>query len=212
MTDSIADSGRSEQISLELKKLLANSGLTSFIQLAGLNRHELLRQVPKLKVRHLANLEFALKIRDLYFAPDNSIELDEFINQRKLFELWKKGVYTYEQLDKLPFAEFAVAMGGPHSRFFRRRADAESWAKEHAIAKKLFEIPYLTPRTSWLLYTGGIACLEETVRLSDFELAQKLQPSFGPDGTRLLPLTRKRLLEIKFFLLKAGIHRPCMPL
>ncbi|MCA9357290.1 hypothetical protein H6784_02135 [Candidatus Nomurabacteria bacterium] len=201
-----------DELSLELKRLLTKAGLKSFSQLSEFTRLGLLELIPELKVRHLVNLELALEIRDLFFQPDNSIQLDLFINQRKLFELWKKGVYTYEQLDKLPFAEFAVAMGGPHSRFFRRRVDAESWAKEHGIAKKLFEILYLTSRTAWLLYAGGITSLEETVIKSDFELAQILQPSFGLNGIKLLPLTRKRLLEIKFALLKAGIHRPCMPL
>ncbi|OGG70113.1 hypothetical protein A3I99_04215 [Candidatus Kaiserbacteria bacterium RIFCSPLOWO2_02_FULL_45_11b] len=208
--DSIHESG---ELSLEFTKILTQAGITKFKALAKYTRFGLRTKIPKLKVRHLANLEWSLKIRGLDFVPDFSIRLDDFINQRKLFNLWKQGVYTYQELDRLPFEKFVEAMGGPQSRFFRNKSAAKQWVEKNKLSnKKRLGLPHLTQTTAELLYKGGIGSLNQLAKKPDLELAKILQPGFGTTKTALKLLTRARLVEIKYALYKDGIDRPCMPL
>ncbi len=123
LTDDIA---KCLELSQELKKILKKAKFFTFWELSRRTITTLRKKAPKLKVRHLANLESALRNRDLDFYPDDSIRLDEFINQRKLFNLWQKGVYTYRQLNSLQYNEFEATFGGPKSRFFTDKAEARA--------------------------------------------------------------------------------------
>jgi hypothetical protein len=203
----------SDGLSSELKKILVNAGIPTFTDLSKLTRIELRTKAPKLKVRHLANLEYELLSRNKNFVPDDSIVLDNFINQRKLYELWKKGVDTYPKLEQLSREEFVQAMGGPKSGFFRKKVAAKLWKEKHDLTeKKRFDFPQLTEQTAKLLYKGGLTNLKGAASKSDFELAQILQPSFGKTRTTVSPLTRARLIEIKYAFLKSGIKRHFRPL
>lgn len=200
-------------LSSELKKILAKAGIFTFTDLSKYTCLSLRTVVPTLKVRHLANLKHALRAQKKKFVPDGSIELDRFIDQRKLFNLWSKGIDTYRLLDKLPFLEFVEAMGGPHARFFKDKRAARRWLERNELTiQKRFELPHLTPETSALLYNGGVFCLEDTVALDDHALAKILQPTFHRTKAKLTPLTRVRLMEVKYALWKEGITRPCKPL
>ncbi len=200
-------------LSLELKKILAKAGILTFTDLSKYTCLSLRTLVPKLKVRHLANLKHALNVHKKSLVSDGSIELDRFIDQRKLFNLWNKGVDTYRLLDELPFLEFVEAMGGPHARFFKDKRAARRWLERNELTiQKRFELPHLPMPTSELLYNGGVLRLEDTVALSDHALAKILQPTFGRTQAKLTPLTRVRLIEIKYALWKEGIDRPCKPL
>jgi hypothetical protein len=203
----------SDELSLELKKILTKAGFKTFFDISRKTRLGLRNKVPKLKVRHLANLEQALINRRLNFYPDDSIWLDELIDQRKLYNLWKKGIDTYIQLDNLPFTEFEALIGGPQSRFFRNKKARREWLLKNKLVKiKRFELPHLTSETSDLLYKGGVRSLQETVQKTDYELARILQPGFGTTKASLKPLTRARLIELKYALMKEGIDRPFKPL
>jgi hypothetical protein len=207
--DSIHESG---ELSLELTKILTKAQITQFSTLAKYTRLGLRTKIPSLKVRHLADLEWALKARDLDFILDNSIRLDNFINQRKLFNLWEQGVYSYPELDQLSFEEFVSAMGGPQSRFFRNKSDAKKWLEKHGLSekreKKQYDLPHLTTITAELLYDGNLCTLKEVAKKSDFELARILQRNTKPASL----LTRARLIEIRYALWKEGIDRSCTPL
>ena len=197
------------ELSQELKKILHQAGITHFTALRKYTRLDLRTEIPKLKVRHLSNLEWALNIRGLNFVADDSILFDDFINQRKLFDLWEQGVDTYSKLDSLPFEKFKVAMGGPQSRFFRNKTAAKKWMELHGLSeKKRYELPHLTPTTAELLYRGGLSTLKQAAKKTDFELVRILQNNTKPPG----PLTRARLTEIRYALWKEGIDRPCKPL
>ena len=211
-TDSIPESG---EFSLELIKILTKAGLTRFAQLTKYPRLDLRTKVPKLKVRHLSNLEWALQSRGLDFLPDDSIRLDNFINQRKLFNLWRDGIDTYQQLDTVSTEQFQFYMGGPNSRFFRDRTGlAARWLVDHNMSRaqdKKEISPHLTERTNSLLCRAKVDSLKELVNKSDYELALMLQPSFR-ESRDALPLTRARLIEIKYALMKEGVDRPFKPL
>ncbi len=200
-------------LSSELRKILVKAGISTFTDLSGLTRAELRTRVSKLKVRHLADLEHELLIRNEGFVSDDSIVLDNFINQRKLYELWKKGVDTYQKLEQLNYEEFVQAIGGPKSGFFRKKAAAKAWREKHNLTeKKSFDFPLLTEQTAKLLYKGGLRDLKEVAGKSDFELAQILQPSFGKTKTTISPLTKARMTEIKYAFFKQGIERHFRPL
>lgn len=205
-TDLIADNAG---LSQQLKSILAKAKFVTFFDISRRTIGTLRKKVPGFTVRHLANLEHELKLRGLDFYPDQSIRLDEFINQRKLFLLWKKGVTTYPELDRLSYEEFESALGGQFSRFFRKKNLSRAWMAKHKLTEKeLVRFTYLTPKTAKLLYQGGLSSLEETVKKSDYELSFILQGN----EKKAEPLTRARLVEIRYALWKAGIERPCMPL
>ncbi len=196
-------------LSQELKKILAKAGINTFADIAVLTKEDLRGFVPKLKVRHLANLEHELERRKLKFVRDNSIKLDMFINQAKLSALWKQGITTYEQLDSLSHEEFVEAIGGPQSRFFRKKAAAHAWMQEHKLtAKKRYELPHLTAETAEILYKARLTTLKEVNKKSDFELLRILKGNMKSAG----PFTRARLIEVRYALWKEGIDRPCKPL
>lgn len=212
-TGLIAESG---ELSLGLKKILKRAGFYTFFELSRKTRLGLKTKVKGLTVRHLVSLTQALKARGLSFYPDDSIYLDIFINQRKLFNLWRDGIYTYKQLDEVSLEKFQFYMGGPQSRFFRDRTGlAARWLVEHHHELKKTKArqfsPYLTERTTDLLCQAGVSSLGELVTKSDPELAQMLQPDFRA-SKRATPMTRARVTEIKYALFKAGINRPCKPL
>lgn len=201
-TDAIHESG---ELSLELTKILNQAGITHFTDLRKYTRLDLRSKIPKLKVRHLSNLQWALNIRGLNFVADDSILLDDFINQRKLFDLWEQGVDTYSKLDSLPFEKFKVAMGGPQSRFFRNKTAAKKWMELHGLSeKKRHELPHLTKKTAELLYNANLTTLKEVNKKTDFELLRILKGNMKSAG----PLTRARLIEVRYALWKAGIARP----
>lgn len=207
----------SNELSLGLKKLLKKAGYHTFFEISRKTRLGLKQRVKGLTVRHLATLTEALKVRGLSFYPDDSIYLDTFINQRKLFNLWRDGIYTYKQLDEVTFEEFQFYMGGPQSHFFRNNKGASAWLKEHGMHisenrdRTLRFSPYLCDKTSKLLNEAGVISLMELIDKSDYEIALKLQPDFGTKG-RISPLTRARLAEIKYVFFKMNIERPCKPL
>lgn len=211
-TDSILESG---EFSLGLIKILTKAGLTSFMQLTKYTRSGLRAKVPKLKVQHIVNLNQALYNRNLKFQPDDSIWFDDFINERKLFNLWRDGIITYEQLDAVSTEEFQFYMGGPSSRFFRGRAElAARWLADHNMSRaqdKKEISPFLTERTNSLLHRAKVDNLKELVNKSDYELVLMLQPNFK-ESRRILPMTRARMTEIKYALMKEGIDRPFTPL
>lgn len=203
----------SGELSSELKTILTKAGITTFTDLSKLTVIGLRTQVPKLKVRHLADLEYELLRYNMSFVPDDSIRLDNFINQRKLYELWEKGVDTYQKLEQLNYEEFVQAVGGHQSNFFRKKAVAKQWMEKHNLTEKSgFDFPQLTEQTAKLLYKGGLTNLKEVADKTDFQLAQILQPSFGKSKKTLSPLTRARLIEIKYAFLKSGIERDFRPL
>jgi len=198
-----------EELSGQLRKILSRAGIGTFTKLASLSRQGLIERVPKLKVRHLSDLEHQLQQRKLTFVPDNSIRFDQFINQAKLYALWEQGVTTYKQLDALTHQEFVAAVGGPESGFFRRKAAARDWMKEHQLSlKRGYHLPHLTPGTAELLYKGGLTNLREVAQKSDYELSLIIQGN----TKRARPLTRARLIEIKYAFFKVGINRSCKPL
>ncbi len=197
------------RLSGELRKILSQADIETFIELASLSRQALIRRVPKLKVRHLSNLEHELKRHGFTFVPDNSIKLDQFINQAKLCVLWRQGITTYEQLNALTDQEFVKVIGGPQSSFFRRKTMACDWMKKHQLSpKKRYRLPHLTQRTAELLHKGGITTLEEAADKSDYELSLVLQGNTKPAQ----PSTRARLREIKYAFFKAGLDHSCKPL
>lgn len=197
------------ELSNELKKILAAGGISTFADLAVLTRQNLITLIPKLKVRHLANLEQELERRKLKFGKDDSIKLDQFINQAKLCALWKEGVTTYAELDTLSYEEFVEALGGPQSRFFRNKAEAKKWMEKNGLKEKeRHHLPHLSAQTAELLYKGNLSSLKEVAKKSDFELVRILQHN----NKRAAPLTRARLVEIRYALYKEGIDRPCKPL
>lgn len=211
-TDLIHESG---ELSLELTKILTKAGITKFSDLKTYTRLGLKTEVPKLKVRHLVDLVHALNSRGLQFQPDDSIWLDIFINQRKLFNLWEDGIFTYEQLDAVSTEEFQFYMGGPSSRFFRNRTGlATRWLSDHNMSRiqdKKKISPWLSERTSSLLWQAKVDNLKELVNKSDYELALMLQPDFKA-RKKALPVTMARIAEIKYALLKEEIDRPFRPL
>jgi hypothetical protein len=149
-------------LSLELKKILKKAGFSTFFDLSRKTRLGLKNQVKGLTVRHLVSLTQTLKVRGLKFYPDDSIYLDIFINQRKLFNLWRDGIYTYKQLDEVSTEDFQFYMGGPQSRFFRDRTGlAARWLVEHHHEMKQTKIrrfsPHLTERTADLLCKAALA-------------------------------------------------------
>lgn len=211
-TDLIHESG---EFSLELTKILTKAGIIKFSDLKTYTRFGLKTEVPKLKVRHLVDLVHALNSRGLQFQPDDSIWLDIFINQRKLFNLWEDGIFTYEQLDAVSTEEFQFYMGGPSSRFFRNRTGlAARWLSDHNMSRiqdKKKISPWLSERTSSLLWQAKVDNLKELVNKSDYELALMLQPDFKA-RKRALPMTVLRITEIKYALMKEGVDRPFTPL
>jgi hypothetical protein len=202
------------QFGAAFKKALKRAGFITFGQISNKTQLEFIEQVPGLKVRHLRDLILA---NITFKSGTPCIWFDDFINERKLFNLWQDEIYTYEQLDSVSYEQFQFYMGGPQSRFFRKKKEASAWLQEHkmrmAKEKKLIRNfgTYVNGRISQLLTEAGITKLAELLTKSDYEIAKILQPDF-PQTKLLSPLTRERITKIKYALLKEGIDRPCMPL
>jgi hypothetical protein len=123
-------------LSQVLTKILNRAGIKNLEDIAELTRLKLKQRVPRLAVRHMVDLGHILQNHELDFAPDDSIRLDVFINQRKLFWLWQLKVYTYKQLEELDHETFVEVMGGPQSAFFRKKKLRDKWLKENNLLIK----------------------------------------------------------------------------
>lgn len=199
-------------LSKALKDLLKKAGFEKFSRLAKLRILELKRQVPRLKVRHLANIKHELLMRGMDLVPGEAIEIDRFINQAKLHLLWQKGVITYKELEGLPEADFIQVIGGHNSLFFRNKKGAAYWMNRHGIKGiEKYNTEVLTEATFKALFKKDIFFLKDLSKVSDYELALMLQPSFKL-GKKPTPLTRARIMEINYAFWKNGLTRTYKPL
>ncbi len=150
------------------------------------------------------------------FCLDDSILLDHFVNQRKLFILWQDGIDTYQKLDSVSFEKFQVYMGGLNSSFFRKQKNAVYWLTAHWMNRAIIESlnPYMSKETSCKLYRAGIWSLADLVKKSDYDLACIFQQNLIKKETLegVSSITKARIREIKYVFFMTGTKHFCMPL
>lgn len=186
-------------LSQELKKLLKRAGFVTMREIETYTRLGFKERVKGLKVRQLRSL---IENDVVFKKPDNSIWLDDFINERKLFNLWRDDIFTYEQLGKVSYLDFIFYLGGPQSRFARNKKKSGEWMKEHdiVIEEQSAHLQHISNETASLLFKAGISNLENLVDITDIRLHGILRA--GSEAQ-----THRRVIEVKYALIKAGLSQ-----